>query len=103
MLFQYIILTVGITGVYFGAEWLVKGSSKLSHDLGVKPIVIGLTVVAFGTSSPELAVSLTATLKGSGDLAIGNIIGSNIANIGLVLGVAAIVLPLKSRKNYYET
>ncbi len=98
MLLQSIMFIVGITGVYFGAEWLVKGSSKLSRDLGVKPIVIGLTVVAFGTSSPELAVSLTASVKGSGDIAIGNIIGSNIANIGLVLGIAAIVLPLKVEK-----
>jgi cation:H+ antiporter len=98
LLLQSILFIVGITCVYFGAEWLVKGSSKLSRDLGVKPIVIGLTVVAFGTSSPELAVSLTASIKGSGDLAIGNIIGSNIANIGLVLGVAAIVLPLKVEK-----
>jgi cation:H+ antiporter len=88
----------GITGVYFGAEWLVKGSSKLSRDLGIKPIVIGLTVVAFGTSSPELAVSLTASIKGSSDIAIGNIIGSNIANIGLILGIAAVVLPLKVEK-----
>ncbi len=95
MLLQSILFIAGITGVYFGAEWLVKGSSKLSRDLGIKPIVIGLTVVAFGTSSPELAVSLTASIRGSNDIAIGNIIGSNIANIGLVLGIAAIVLPLK--------
>ncbi len=98
MLLQSILFFVGITGVYFGAEWLVKGSSRLSRDLGIKPIVIGLTVVAFGTSSPELAVSLTAAIKGSSDLAIGNIIGSNIANIGLVLGIATIVLPLKVEK-----
>ena len=98
MLLQSILFIVGISGVYFGAEWLVKGSSKLSRDLGIKPIVIGLTVVAFGTSSPELAVSLTASIKGSNDIAIGNIIGSNIANIGLILGVAAIVLPLKVEK-----
>jgi len=95
MLIQSILFIAGITGVYFGAEWLVKGSSKLSRDLGIKPIVVGLTVVAFGTSSPELAVSLTASIKGSNDIAIGNIIGSNIANIGLVLGIAAIVLPLQ--------
>ena len=98
MLLQSILFIAGITGVYFGAEWLVKGSSKLSRDLGIKPIVIGLTVVAFGTSSPELAVSLTASIKGSNDIAIGNIIGSNIANIGLILGVSAIVLPLKVEK-----
>ena len=95
MIIQSILFIAGITGVYFGAEWLVKGSSKLSRDLGIKPIVVGLTVVAFGTSSPELAVSLTASIKGSNDIAIGNIIGSNIANIGLVLGISAIVFPLK--------
>ena len=95
MLIVSILFIAGITGVYFGAEWLVKGSSKLSRDLGIKPIVIGLTVVAFGTSSPELAVSLTASIKGSNDIAIGNIIGSNIANIGLILGISAIVLPLQ--------
>ncbi len=89
---------VGLSGVYFGAEWLVKGSSRLSRDLGIKPIVIGLTVVAFGTSSPELAVSLMASIKGSSDIAIGNVIGSNIANIGLILGITAIVLPLKVEK-----
>jgi len=98
LLIQYILFIAGITGVYFGAEWLVKGSSKLSRDLGIKPIVIGLTVVAFGTSSPELAVSLTASIKGSNDIAIGNIIGSNIANIGLILGISAIVLPLQVEK-----
>jgi len=98
LLIQYILFIAGITGVYFGAEWLVKGSSKLSRDLGIKPIVIGLTVVAFGTSSPELAVSLTASIKGSNDIAIGNIIGSNIANIGLILGISAIALPLQVEK-----
>jgi len=98
LLLQSVLFIVGISGVYFGAEWLVKGSSKLSRDLGIKPIVIGLTVVAFGTSSPELAVSLTASIKGSNDIAIGNIIGSNIANIGLILGISAIVLPLKVEK-----
>jgi cation:H+ antiporter len=98
LLIQSILFIAGITGVYFGAEWLVKGSSKLSRDLGIKPIVVGLTVVAFGTSSPELAVSLTASINGSNDIAIGNIIGSNIANIGLVFGIAAIVLPLQVEK-----
>ncbi len=95
LLFQSFLLIAGIAGVYFGAEWLVRGSSNLSRELGIKPIVIGLTVVAFGTSSPELAVSLTASVKGSDDIAVGNIIGSNIANIGLILGFAAIVLPLQ--------
>ncbi len=95
MLFQAIILFAGISGVYIGAEWFVKGSSNLSRELGIRPIIIGLTVVAFGTSSPELAVSLTAAFKGSDNISIGNIIGSNIANIGLVLGITAVVFPLK--------
>ncbi|MFQ5712620.1 MAG: calcium/sodium antiporter [Candidatus Scalinduaceae bacterium] len=95
MLAQCILFMVGILGVYIGAEWLVKGSSNLSRELGIRPIIIGLTVVAFGTSSPELAVSLTASIKESDEIAIGNIIGSNIANIGLVLGVSALVFPLK--------
>jgi cation:H+ antiporter len=89
---------MGVLGVYFGAEWLVKGSSNLSRELGIRPLIIGLTVVAFGTSSPELAVSLTAAIKESDQIAIGNIIGSNIANIGLVLGVSALVFPLNVEK-----
>lgn len=95
VLFQSILFFLGVFGVYAGAEWFVKGSSNLSRELGIRPIIIGLTVVAFGTSSPELAVSLTAAFKGSDKISIGNIIGSNIANIGLVLGITAIVFPLK--------
>jgi cation:H+ antiporter len=98
-LLQCILLIIGFLGVYFGAEWLVKGSSNLSRALGVRPLVIGLTVVAFGTSSPELAVSLTASIKESSEIAIGNIIGSNIANIGLVLGITAMIFPLKVERN----
>ena len=86
---------VGTFGVYFGAEWLVKGSSNLAREFGISPLIVGLTVVAFGTSSPELAVSLTAAIKEYEDIAVGNIIGSNIANIGLVLGITAVVFPLK--------
>ncbi len=86
---------LGLLGLYAGAEWLVRGASHLALLFGIKPIVVGLTVVAFGTSSPELVVSLSAVLKKSEGLAIGNIIGSNIANIGLVLGLSALVSPLK--------
>ena len=95
MLFQSISFFLGIFGVYIGAELFVKGSSNFSRDLGIRPIIIGLTVVAFGTSTPELAVSLTAAVKGSDKISIGNIIGSNIANLGLVLGITAIVFPLR--------
>ncbi|GJQ59480.1 MAG: K+-dependent Na+/Ca+ exchanger [Candidatus Scalindua sp.] len=98
MLLQSILFFIGVFGVYVGAEWFVKGSSNLSRGLGIRPIIIGLTVVAFGTSSPELAVSLTAAFKGSDNISIGNIIGSNIANIGLVLGITAIIIPLSVEK-----
>jgi cation:H+ antiporter len=73
----------------------VRGATGLARALGVSALTVGLTVVAFGTSAPELALDLTAVLRGSGDLAFGNLIGANIANIGLVLAVAALVRPLK--------
>jgi cation:H+ antiporter len=75
----------------YGAEWLVKGSASLARNVGVSQMVIGLTVVAIGTSTPELAVSVLAALQGKTDVAIGNVIGSNIANLGLILGITAIV------------
>lgn len=88
-------LVFGALGLHFGAEWLVSGSSRLALSFGVKPLVIGLTLVAFGTSAPELTVSMTSALQGSADLSVGNVIGSNIANIGLVLGIAALLKPIQ--------
>ena len=87
---------VGFVLLYFGAEWLVKGSSSLARSLGVTPIVIGLTVVAFGTSAPELVVSLISSIQGKSMIAVGNVVGSNICNIALVLGLAAVFNPIKS-------
>ena len=87
---------LGFVLLYFGAEWLVKGSSSLARSLGVTPIVIGLTVVAFGTSAPELVVSLISSIKGKSMIAVGNVVGSNICNIALVLGLAALFQPIKS-------
>ncbi len=81
--------------LYFGAEGLIAGSSSLARRLGITPLVIGLTVVAFGTSSPELVVSVTAALKEEPGIAIGNVVGSNICNIGLILGIAALIKPVK--------
>ena len=90
-----VLLFIGGVGVlYFGAEWLVRGSVRLATSLGVSPIVLGLTVVSMGTSAPELVVSVVAAVGGYGDLAIGNVMGSNLANIGLVLGISAIMRPL---------
>ena len=82
--------------LYFGAEWLVKGSSSLARSLGITPVVIGLTVVAFGTSAPELVVSLISSIQGKSMIAVGNVVGSNICNIALVLGLAAVFNPIKS-------
>lgn len=89
-------LALGLVLLYYGAEWLVQGASSLSLRVGLAPLVVGLTVVAFGTSSPELLVSLQANLEDPprGGFALGNIIGSNICNIALILGVAALVRPI---------
>ena len=87
---------VGFGLLYFGAEWLVKGSSSLARSLGVTPIVIGLTVVAFGTSAPELVVSLISSIQAKSMIAVGNVVGSNICNIALVLGLSAVFNPIKS-------
>ncbi|MCR4320213.1 MAG: calcium/sodium antiporter, partial [Candidatus Brocadiaceae bacterium] len=95
MLLQIILFIAGLTGLYFGAEWLVKGASRFASSFNIKPVVIGLTIVAFGTSTPELVTSVIASIKHSSDIAMGNVIGSNIANIGLILGLSAIVQPLK--------
>lgn len=84
----------GLLLLYFGAEGLVRGSSSLGLRLGLSPLVVGLTIVAFGTSAPELAVSMNAAHMGQTDVSIGNVIGSNIANIGLILGLSAIVHPI---------
>ena len=89
-----VLLIVGIILLFFGGEGLVKGASRLARLLGISPVVIGLTVVAFGTSAPEFVVGLIAALQGASDVVLGNIIGSNISNIGLILGIAALISPL---------
>ncbi len=80
--------------LYIGAEGLVRGSIHIAKSLSIRPVVIGLTVVAFGTSAPEFIVSLISALGGSSDIALGNVVGSNIANIGLILGIAAFLRPV---------
>jgi len=84
----------GFAMLYYGAEWLVKGSSSLAKSLGITPVVIGLTVVAFGTSAPELVVSVVSSIQGKSMIAVGNVVGSNICNIALVLGVSAVFRPI---------
>ena len=87
-------VVLGLAGLYYGAEWLVRGAAGVALMAGISSLVVGLTIVAFGTSMPELIVSIEANLNGSGDLALGNVVGSNICNIGLVLGVAAVMAPI---------
>ena len=88
MLATIFFLLAGCALLYYGAEWLVEGAASLALSLGVSRLVVGLTVVAYGTSMPELGVSMEAALKGNDSVAIGNVVGSNICTIGLVLGVA---------------
>lgn len=94
MLTSILILLVGFVLLYFGGDYLVKGSSTLALQLGVTPLLVGLTIVAFGTSSPEMAVSVKAGLDGLGDVALGNVVGSNIFNILGILGLAALIQPM---------
>ena len=94
MLTHFLMLALGLVTLVVGADAMVRGASRLAVTFGISPLVVGLTVVAFGTSAPELAVSVGATLGGNPDLAIGNVIGSNIANILLILGISALITPL---------
>ena len=95
-----VFVILGIVLLYFGGNLLVDNSSLLARRWGVSSLVIGLTVVALGTSAPELAASITAALRGAPELALGNVIGSNVANIALILGVTALIYPLQTRKPF---
>jgi cation:H+ antiporter len=94
MLLNVALVIIGLVGLLYGGDSLVRGAARLASSLGVSPTVVGLTVVAFGTSVPELLVSLSAAARGSSDIALGNVLGSNIANVGLIIGVTALVYPL---------
>ncbi len=93
-----IAFTAGLLLLYYGAGWLVRGASSLARSLGLTPMVIGLTVVAFGTSTPELVVSLVSAAKGKSMIALGNVVGSNICNIALVLGLTAVFQPVTTSR-----
>ena len=98
MLIDTGLLLLGGVMLYFGAEWLVRGAAGLARVLGVAPLLIGLTVISYGTSAPELAVSLIAASKNQTDICLGNVVGSNVANIGLILGTTALIAPPKVDK-----
>ncbi len=93
MILSVVFVIIGIVLLIQGANWLVKGAGGLARSFGVSPLFIGLTVVAFGTSAPEFAVSISAAVKGIGGIAISNVVGSNIANVALVIGLSALFMP----------
>lgn len=95
----YLFLTGGVVAIVLSAGWLVEGASSIARRFGVSDLVVGLTIVAFGTSAPELTVNVFSALEGSTDIAVGNILGSNIGNIFLILGISAIIHPLVIQKN----
>ena len=94
LLLQLLLLAVGFVVLVKGADWFVEGASGIADKFGIPQLVIGLTIVAMGTSAPETAVSITAAIKGNADIAIGNIVGSNIFNILFVIGTSALILPV---------
>ncbi len=93
-LMTIVLLIVGLVLLVFSADWLVKGASKIASAVGISALVVGLTVVAFGTSAPELAVSVMSAYKDQADLALGNVVGSNIFNVLFILGISALIVPL---------
>lgn len=93
-LLTIVLAVAGLVALVFGADLLVRGASRLAGAFGISPLVVGLTVVAFGTSAPEAAVSVQSALSGSADIALGNVVGSNILNVLLVLGLSAAITPL---------
>jgi cation:H+ antiporter len=94
MLFPLLIFLFGLVVLYYGAEWLIRGAVALALQHGIRPLVVGLTVVALGTSMPEFVVNFFAAMSREDNLALGNIVGSNICNIALILGLSALVLPM---------
>lgn len=94
-----LLLAIGFVGLVKGADWFVDGAAGIAKKLRVPQLIIGLTIVSFGTSAPELATSIISAAQGSADIAVGNVIGSNITNILLILGIASVICPLDVQKN----
>ena len=98
MILQLLLLAVGFVMLVKGADWFVDGAAGIARKFRIPQLVIGLTIVAMGTSAPEAAVSISAALKGSADITIGNIVGSNILNILIILGLASLIVPIAVAK-----
>ncbi|QLF69990.1 calcium/sodium antiporter [Peteryoungia desertarenae] len=91
---DYLLVIGGLVGLYFGAEWLLRGAIALAHKLAIPTLLVSLVIVGFGTSMPELLVSLRAAMTGSSDIALGNVVGSNVANILLIVGACGLIFPI---------
>ncbi|MDD3788298.1 MAG: calcium/sodium antiporter [Petrimonas sp.] len=102
MIIVSLLILLSLVILYFGANWLVQGGASLAARLGVSPLIIGLTIVSFGTSAPELVVSVGSALAGQSALSIGNVLGSSTFNIGVILGVSAIIYPLLVKKQLFK-
>lgn len=98
MITSVTLIILSLFALYIGAGWLVKGSTEIALKANISNLVIGLTIVAFGTSAPELVVSINASLSGQGDISIGNIVGSNIFNIAAILGISAAIYPMQAKR-----
>jgi len=103
LLIQVIILILGLVLLFIGSTLLVEGAASTAIMFAVRPVIIGLTIVSFATSAPELLVSLVAAVKGSGGISIGNILGSNVINIALVLGISSVIRPVVIKKQIIKT
>ncbi len=99
MLKDVFLLILGLAILIYGGDFLVKGATKIALSLHISPLVVGLTIVAFGTSAPEMLISITSALAGSPDLTMGNVIGSNICNLALVLGITVLIGPIKVKSD----
>lgn len=99
MVSSTLFLLFSLVILYFGADWLVKGSSSLALRFGIPPLIVGLTIVSFGTSAPEFLVSIQAAMVGKSEIAVGNVVGSNLFNAGAILGIAAMISPLVISKS----
>ena len=99
LLLQFVLLVVGFTMLVKGADWFVEGTAGIAKKFGIPELVVGLTIVAMGTSAPEAAVSVTAALKGNADITIGNIVGSNILNVLIILGLTGVITTVAIQKS----
>ena len=99
MIVQFLILAAGLTLILLGANWLVDGSTSIARKTGMSEFIIGLTIVGIGTSTPEMVVSFISSIQGKTDMAIGNIVGSNIFNTFVILGITALICPLAITKS----